>query len=205
MTHRLAAWKLLFEEAALRRDARAFALIVQSIPELARAAVKGAADYRYALPYFDDVVFRQNVLHHGDRVQYMRLGRLHRDHGPADQLRDGTEAWYLHGERHNENGPAVITPHGYIWFLHGKQHRVGGPAEFFKQNEYEKEEWFRHGKRHRVGGPAVKDNNEEKWYIDGQLHRDDGPAVIVYNQNGATFQTWYRRGKYVEGRAVVHS
>lgn len=202
MTHRGAAWRLLFEQAALRRDARVFALIVQSVPQLARASIQGTADYRYVLPYFDDVVFKQIP----DRVQYLRLGRLHRDQGPAEQLQKGVEAWYRHGVLHNTSGPAILMPEGFVWVLYGKRHRENGPAEFYKKGEYERQEWFQNGKRHRIGGPAVKDCNEEEWYVDGLLHRDDGPAVVTRSA-GHIKEEWYNGGvrHRVDGPAVIDS
>lgn len=203
MTHRGAAWKLLFEQAALRRDARSFALIVQSVPELARACLQNTADYRYVLPYFDDVVFKPKP----DRVQYLRLGRLHRDHGPAEQLQRGVKAWYSHGVLHNTSGPAIWMPVGFVWFLHGKRHRENGPAEFYKKGEYEKQEWFQHGKRHRIGGPAVKDCNQKEWYVDGLLHREDGPAVVSYHAGPVIKKQWYQCGirHRTDGPAITHS
>ena len=35
-------------------------------------------------------------------------------------LPEGTEVWYLNGERHREDGPAVITGQGEEWWIHGK-------------------------------------------------------------------------------------
>ena len=41
----------------------------------------------------------------------------------------GTECWYLNGELHRTDGPAVITSDGFeYWYLNGKLHRTDGPA-----------------------------------------------------------------------------
>ena len=41
----------------------------------------------------------------------------------------GTVEWYLNGERHREDGPAVEYSNGNkYWFLNGKRHREDGPA-----------------------------------------------------------------------------
>jgi hypothetical protein len=45
---------------------------------------------------------------------------------------DGTERWYLNGELHRRNGPAVIKPGYEHWYLHGKRHRKDGPAIIWK-------------------------------------------------------------------------
>src|ERR1700691_4077197 len=42
---------------------------------------------------------------------------------------DGSIEYYLNGELHRENGPAIIYPNGSIYYyLNGKSHREDGPA-----------------------------------------------------------------------------
>ena len=44
-------------------------------------------------------------------------------------LWDGTKRWYLNGEKHREDGPAIEWANGTkYWFLNGKRHREDGPA-----------------------------------------------------------------------------
>lgn len=44
--------------------------------------------------------------------------------------------YYLDGQYHNENGPAIIDFQGnYSWYLNDKKHRIGGPA--VKHNGFE--------------------------------------------------------------------
>ena len=41
----------------------------------------------------------------------------------------GNRSWYLNGERHRENGPAIELSNGdKVWYLNGKWHRDDGPA-----------------------------------------------------------------------------
>jgi hypothetical protein len=41
----------------------------------------------------------------------------------------GSKMWFLDGERHREDGPAVVLRNGHkVWYLHGKKHRTDGPA-----------------------------------------------------------------------------
>jgi len=43
--------------------------------------------------------------------------------------KDGTKMWYLNGQRHREDGPAVEYPNGTKWwYLNGELHRKDGPA-----------------------------------------------------------------------------
>ena len=47
-------------------------------------------------------------------------GKLHREEGPAIVCANGVQHWYLNGELHREEGPAVITPSGeQRWYLYG--------------------------------------------------------------------------------------
>lgn len=44
---------------------------------------------------------------------------------------DGTQKWYLNGQLHRVDGPAVFHLDGYQeWYTHGKLHRVGGLQSF---------------------------------------------------------------------------
>jgi len=49
-------------------------------------------------------------------------GERHREDGPAIEYADGTKVWYLNGEKHREDGPAVEWADGdKHWFINGKQ------------------------------------------------------------------------------------
>jgi len=70
----------------------------------------------------------------GHEVQYSRLGRYHREDGPAIEryVKAGSEPaeayWYRNGERHRIDGPAVTNAMGRNWFVNGRLHRTDGPA-----------------------------------------------------------------------------
>ena len=58
--------------------------------------------------------------------------------------RDGNKWWYLNGEYHRENGPAV---------------------EYTNGNKY----WFLNGEFHRENGPAIEDvNGDKSWFLNGK-------------------------------------
>ena len=41
----------------------------------------------------------------------------------------GTKVWYLNGEVHREDGPAVEFPDGdKVWYINSECHREDGPA-----------------------------------------------------------------------------
>lgn len=80
---------------------------------------------------------------------------------------DGAKIWYLHGEYHRENGPAVVCHNGTKkWWLNGKRHRENGPA-YEDGSGYKA--WFVNGKRHRENGPAREwANGAKEWWLNGQ-------------------------------------
>ena len=69
---------------------------------------------------------------------------------------DGDKKWYLNGELHREDGPAIEYNDGTKkWFLNGELHREDGPAiEWGGDDKY----WF---KRRREAG-------SKHWYLKGK-------------------------------------
>jgi hypothetical protein len=56
---------------------------------------------------------------------------------------NGTKYWYLNGERHREDGPAIeYSDGGKSWFLNDKHHREDGPAIEWANGH---KEWHLHG------------------------------------------------------------
>jgi len=54
---------------------------------------------------------------------------------------DGTKYWYLNGNIHREDGPAIEYANGAKqWFLNGKLHREDGPA--IERSDGSKEWWL---------------------------------------------------------------
>ena len=55
----------------------------------------------------------------------------------------GTTQWYHNGQKHREDGPAVVMANG-------------------------NKEWWVNGKNHRLDGPAVvREDGNKEWWIDG--------------------------------------
>ena len=80
-----------------------------------------------------------------------------------------TKRWYLNGDLHREDGPAVEYSDGdKYWYLNDSLHREDGPAI----------EWS---------------NGTKKWYINNKLHREDGPA-IEYSDG---FNAWFYNDKKI--------
>ncbi|WP_274630812.1 hypothetical protein [Arvimicrobium flavum] len=68
---------------------------------------------------------------------------------------DGSAEFYENGQRHSEDGPAVLAADGSLL-------------------------WYRRDRLHRDDGPAIEEaNGNRAWYRHGKLHRDDGLALIV--------------------------
>ena len=84
---------------------------------------------------------------------------------------DRTKKWYLNGNLHREDGPAIEWPSGNKeWCLNGKHHREDGPA-------------------------IVYSTGTKKWYVNGRLHREDGPAVEYAD---GTKEWWINGAEYTE-------
>jgi len=78
----------------------------------------------------------------------------------------GTKRWYLNGNLHRTDGPAVEYVSGSKeWYLNGNLHRTDGPAvELASGSKF----WYFNGKRHREDGPAVEYSDGSKyWYLNG--------------------------------------
>lgn len=97
-----------------------------------------------------------------EAVRWRMNQQLHREDGPAEIFKDGTQKWFQNGVLHREDGPAFVCqvvigpragqPSVSEWYENGKRHRVGAPAiirydasaiEFYGAES----EWFVHGKK----------------------------------------------------------
>jgi len=105
---------------------------------------------------------------------------------------DGSKYWYLNGERHREDGPAIIRSNGTKeWYLNGKRHRVYYPAY---EGQVGSKEWYLNGERHREQGPAIIwPDGYEAWFLNGKRHRVDGPAI--YSKYGNKY--WYEYNELI--------
>jgi hypothetical protein len=112
-------------------------------------------------------------LKHRNKADPWRGNRLNRK-----IFQNRTEWYNVHGQIHNDNGPAISYNNGkQEWLVNGRHHRVDGPA-LSSPNGYC--EWWLDGKRHRKDGPAIEwPNGDQQWYLNGELHRLDGPAIMI--------------------------
>lgn len=120
------------------------------------------------------------------QLHYQVDGKYHRSGGAAKLLFDGDgaliyEEWYVNGEKHREDGPALSK---------------------WSSGELTLEEWYTNDKKHRDGGPAVSiwelgKLATQQWYETGKLHRTDGPAQVKYATSSmAQHDTWYLNGEH---------
>lgn len=95
------------------------------------------------------------------------------------------KAWYLNGDYHRENGPAIIYDDGSkFWYLNGEPHREDGPAiEYFDGSKY----WYLNGQRHREDGPAVeRPNGAVEYWLNGK-------QIISKDYNSPDFQERWKK------------
>ena len=73
---------------------------------------------------------------------------FHFENGRTMKLWNNTsQAWYLNGKMHREDGPAMIWADGAkAWYLNGKLHREDGPA-------------------------VIRANESKSWYLNGELQQ----------------------------------
>ena len=127
----------------------------------------------------------------GEKKIWYLNGQLHREDGPAIECEDGHKEWYIHGKCNREDGPAIEGAYGYnAWYLNGKRHREDGPA--LETVGYKA--WYIHGKLHREDGPAAEGEGKH-WYLKGKRHREDGPAIeCTRSLNG---NKWYLNNEQI--------
>ena len=57
----------------------------------------------------------------GTKFWYLN-GERHREDGPAVEYADGDKFWWLNGKLHREDGPAMECASGYkVWYLNGEE------------------------------------------------------------------------------------
>ena len=82
----------------------------------------------------------------------------------------GTE-WFLNGQRHREDGPAIKFNNGTeCWYLNGKRHRTDGPAAEWADGT---NCWFQNDQLHREDGPAIElADGTKRWFINGEEYTE---------------------------------
>ena len=80
---------------------------------------------------------------------------------------NGSKWWYLNGQIHREDGPAIEGADGTkYWYLNDQTHREDGPAIEYSDGS---KEWYLNGQRHREDGPAVEYlNGTKEWWLNGR-------------------------------------
>jgi len=73
--------------------------------------------------------------------------------------------WYLTGNLHREDGPAIERADGTVWYRYGYVHRTDGPAIEYTDGT---KMWYIDGKRHRTDGPAIEYiDGTKQWFLNG--------------------------------------
>jgi len=84
------------------------------------------------------IEYAVKVLANGTKCWYLD-GNLHREDGPAIEYSSGYKSWHLNGKLHREDGPAVEYDSGYkSWYLNGKmvtEEKVMNPVEEMTMEE----------------------------------------------------------------------
>jgi len=90
----------------------------------------------------------------------------------------------------------VLTDGTKEWWLNGNLHRIDGPAV---ERANGTKEWWLNDNRHRSDGPAVEyADGTKEWWLNGFPHRTDGPAL----ERADGSKMWFLNGKEVSWREV---
>lgn len=162
-------------------------------------------------------------------TQYHRMGIYEDFHRLAsgvpfqtwqeNRRRKKVEYW-MHGQRHRENGPAVEEWHMgrrksmQIYYVNGELHRLAseGPAyqAWREDGHREKVEYWLDGQLHRYGNPAVQKWSEDGYikeviyYEKGKVHRNDGPAWILFKKYAiVVYQGFYLNDQEVDNQSII--
>ena len=111
--------------------------------------------------------------------------------------KDGNKEWYLNGQLHRLDGPAVEWASGSkLWYLNGKLHRLDGPAV---ERSNGTKQWWLHGKLHREDGPAAEYADGKKiWYLNGKRYVIEKEYLAALKPNNCSGKT-----VVIDGRTYI--
>jgi len=67
----------------------------------------------------NDSTYETRIDYDGNKRWYVN-GKLHREDGPAIELKNGSKYWYRNDKLHREDGPAIEFANGSKhWYLNG--------------------------------------------------------------------------------------
>jgi len=114
----------------------------------------------------------KKVHKNGNVFYYNAKKQLHRTDGPASEYSNGNKEWWINGQRHRIDGPAVerliAGTKSKEWYKNGKLHRENGPAIELRNGI---KSWWKYGKVHRLDGPAItRPDGFEEWRISSYIY-----------------------------------
>ncbi len=75
------------------------------------------------------------------------------------------------GQLHRTDGTAFENDFIKMWYINGEPHRVDGPAVEYKDGH---REWYLNGKLHREYGPAIEYRNGDKsWHLNNIKYSEE--------------------------------
>jgi hypothetical protein len=114
-------------------------------------------------------VIEYTVKVYGNRTEWYLNGELHREDGPAIEWASGTKNWFINGKFHREDGPAREWADGTkFWYLNGELHREGEPAI----------EWYDGDKSWWLNGEQVTKDE-----VMGKTITIDGKEIKISNDS----------------------
>lgn len=70
------------------------------------------------------------------------------------------------------------------WYVNGQLHRLDGPAVEYIGGDYM---WYRKGKNHRTDGPAIEYRGVAKyWYVNGVQYTEEQFRLVAFVSSRVT-------------------
>lgn len=92
---------------------------------------------------------KQYMIDTNESKEWWLNGELHQEDGPAVEYTNGSKLWYLHGKLHREDGPAVERANGTKeWWLNDERHNTSGPAIIRSHGFKSGMQWWLNGKQY---------------------------------------------------------
>lgn len=88
--------------------------LIRAYPRLARLVTPGVR-IDFMIGFGHSIRFGKNQMHR------LRHGMEHCIYGPAILRVSGEEIWCINGERHRDDGPALITKCRETWYIRGEK------------------------------------------------------------------------------------
>lgn len=176
------------------KNQKSYYLFGGSVDEVIFEAMSG---FLRTVKYFDLVSNKFSGQYYFDDIKTkitLKNGVLHNDNGPAVEIGDDFQLWFINGMLHRLNGPAVSKPdHIKEYWMYGKRRRpyslapvvlcdnTNGSKWLIDDQEMDLDQFLIYLKKNHSDKQITLEDDKVIFVKDGVPHNDDGPAIIWFN------------------------